>query len=91
MKTILLAPTAEEATAFRFNAGLSPRECVFVTSGATLLGAKFAEEDLILEWPRFRELHPKADEIVKALKVAIARGGNAGPEWVSNPIVTITP
>jgi len=89
MKTILLCSTAQAAQ-FRRNSGLLPREAVCPSSPEVLEGVRFEEADLILEWPDWRDNHEDAQEIVDALKRCIARGDNAGPEWVSSKVLTVT-
>jgi len=89
MKTILLCNLAQ-ADRFISDSGLSSREVIRPAYSTTLMGARFTEADLILEWPGWREAYPGAQEIVDALKIAIARGNNAGPEWVSSDVLTVT-
>ena len=89
MKTILLC-NLEQSETFRENAGLPANRAVRPTSGETLRGVRFSENDLILEWPGWRDTAPRAQEIVDSIKVAIARSGNAGPEWVSSDVLTVT-
>lgn len=86
VKTILLC-NEHQARTFRENAGLSPREAVAISSPRTLEGARFHEDDLILEWPGWRDRTPGSQEIVDELKRCIARGDNAGPEWVSSKVL----
>lgn len=90
MKTILLAPTKFEADIFRENAGLSTAQCVAISHPEVLQGVKFSEDDIIFEWPDFREKHSMATEIIDALKRCIVLGDNAGPEWVSSTVLKAT-
>lgn len=89
MKIILLC-NAIEAAQFRRNANLSPREAIQVTTPHVLEGVRFREDDLILEWPDWRDCTYGSQQIVDALKRAIARGDNAGPDWVSSKTLTAT-
>lgn len=89
VKTILLC-NEHQARTFRENSGLSTREAVRPSSSLTLEGVRFTEADLILEWPGWRDRTPGAQDIVDSIKRCIARGDNAGPEWVSSTVLTAT-
>jgi hypothetical protein len=89
VKTILLC-NEHQAKTFRAQSGLSAREAILVTRPQVLEGVRFTEGDLILEWPGWRDGFAGAQEIVDVLKRCIARGNNAGPQWVSNRVLNAT-
>lgn len=89
MKTLLLC-NAIQAASFRRESGLSAREAVWVQSPHVVEGIRLGEGDLILEWPGWRDATYGSQQIVDAIKTVIARGGNAGPEWVSSTVLTAT-
>lgn len=80
MRTVLLARTENEARDFARSAGLRPPEYVLAGSATSLYGLKLSEEDLIFEFPGFRERRD-AQAIIDMLKVSSKKSGGAGPRW----------
>lgn len=81
MRVFLLADTLGAAVDFREGAGLSPRECVIVSEPQVIHGILFREEDMVFEWPRFRQ-RVDATEILEKIRTSQA---DAGPEWHGVP------
>lgn len=85
MRVLLLCRTTSEAGAYARAAGLSKSDCMLVSPRTTraLEGLRLYEEDLIVEFPGFRQ-EPGAGEVIRILKMMIQRSKNAGPEWVES-------
>lgn len=80
MRTVMLARTETEGRAYARQAGLRPPEYVLVAGPASLHGLRLTEDDLVFEFPNFRD-RPDADRIVEAMKVVCRTSAGAGPRW----------
>ena len=83
--TIMLCRTLQEAERYRRSAGLRPGRCIMLSSenahaGQAFVGIQLREDDLIVEFPGFRDGR-YVDQALEVLKVARAKATGAGPEW----------
>ena len=82
MKIVLLAATQAEARKQAADAGLKPHSRDIICPGSIelLYGITLHEEDLVMEFPGFRD-RPDAKVILQMVKHCIAKSPDAGPVW----------
>lgn len=82
VRTFLLCSTLNEARDYARAADLTPRDSFLVSprSLQALDGVRVTEDDLIIEFPGFRD-HPDAWRIIEMIKRSAAKSPGAGPDW----------
>ena len=78
MPTVILARTVDEGRGHARQAGLRPGEYIVAGSADGIRGVKLADEDLIAEFPGFRE-RSDHEQIIWELSRSMKKGGV--PRW----------
>lgn len=84
MMVVCLASTELEAQQVYASRTLIGGRMIVLTGDATpskLHGLRFTEDDMVCEFPGFRD-GERAAEIIETLHGSIAKANNAGPQWI---------